>query len=105
MDEAVKAELERLRDEDKRQNHRIDELEKISATIQELAISVHTLAHDMAGMLAEQKEQGNRLDALESAPAKKWNNAMDKIIDTIIGSLVGAMMTGVIIVVAQQYIR
>lgn len=70
MDEAVKVELERLRDEDKRQNHRIEELEKISTTIQELAISVHTLAHDMAGMLAEQKEQGNRLDALESAPGK-----------------------------------
>lgn len=105
MDEAVKAELERLRDEDKRQNHRIDELEKISATIQELAISVHTLAHDMAGMLAEQKEQGNRLDALESAPAKKWNNAMDKIVDTIIGAMVGAMMTGIVVVVAQQYIK
>lgn len=105
MDEAVKAELERLRDEDKRQNHRIDELEKISATIQELAISVHTLAHDMAGMLAEQKEQGNRLDALEAAPGKKWNNAMNKIVDTIIGAVVGAMMTGVIVVIAQQYIK
>ena len=105
MDEAVKAELERLRDEDKRQNHRIDELEKISATIQELAFFKQKTAYEMAGMLAEQKEQGNRLDALESAPAKKWNNAMDKIIDTIIGALVGAMMTGVIIVVAQQYIR
>lgn len=30
---------------------------------------------------------------------------MDKIMDTIIGALVGAMMTGVIVVVAQQYIR
>ena len=105
MDEAVKAELERLRDEDKRQNHRIEELEKISTTIQELAISVHTLAHDMAGMLAEQKEQGKRLDALEAAPGKKWNNAVDKIIDIIIGAIGGAMMTGIIAVIAQQYLR
>ena len=41
MDEAVKAELARLRDEDNRQNHRIDDLEQSVKAIQDLTISVH----------------------------------------------------------------
>lgn len=47
MDEAVKAELARLRDEDNRQNHRIDDLEQSVKGIQDLTISVHALAQDM----------------------------------------------------------
>lgn len=49
MDEAVKAELARLRDEDNRQNHRIDDLEQSVKGIQDLTISVHALAQDHAG--------------------------------------------------------
>ena len=51
MDEAVKAELARLRDEDNRQNHRIDDLEQSVKAIQDLTISVHALAQDMRQML------------------------------------------------------
>lgn len=104
MDEAVKAELERLHDEDKRQNHRIEELEKISTTIQELAISVHTLAHDMAGMLAEQKEQGDRLTKLESKPAERWSDITKTFFNTMIGAGAGALAVGVIYLMAQ-YIK
>ena len=62
MDEALKAELERLRDEDRRQNRRIEILEGVTKEIQALALSIHGLAKDMEQMLQEQQEQGKRLD-------------------------------------------
>ena len=65
MDEAVKAELARLRDEDNRQNHRIDDLEQSVKAIQDLTISVHALAQDMRQMLSELKDQGSRLERFD----------------------------------------
>ncbi len=104
MDEAVKAELERLRDEDHRQNKRIDLLDESVKTIQDLVISVHTLAHDMKGMLEEQKGMGNRLDKLEQEPGNRWRRMGDKILDTAIGVLVGGIVTGAILL-ASQYMK
>ena len=101
MDEAVKAELARLRDEDNRQNHRIDDLEQSVKAIQDLTISVHALAQDMRQMLSELKDQGTRLErfdgrleALEQQPARRWQRMSDKVLDTAVGLLAGAVITG-----------
>ena len=51
MDDEIRVELERIRDEDRRQNRRLELLEESIKAIQELTISVHTLAHDMQQML------------------------------------------------------
>lgn len=101
MDEALQSELNRLRDEDRRQNHRLDALEETFKSIQELALSVHTLAHDMKQMLDEQREQGKRLDALEQEPGRKWRRLGDKAWDTAVGILFGGIATGLILMVAQ----
>ena len=95
MDEAVKAELARLRDEDNRQNRRIDDLEQSVKAIQDLTISVHALAQDMRQMLSELKDQ---------EPAKRWQRMSDKILDTAVGLLAGAVITG-LSMLAVQYIR
>ena len=47
MDNEIRVELERIRDEDQRQNRRIELLEESVKANQELATSVHLLAHDM----------------------------------------------------------
>ena len=86
MDEAVKAELARLRDEDNRQNHRIDDLEQSVKAIQDLTISVHALAQDMR------------------QPARRWQRMSDKVLDTAVGLLAGAVITG-LAMLAVQYIR
>lgn len=104
MDEAVKAELERLRDEDRRQNRRIELLEESAKNIQDLVLSIHTLAHDMKQMLDELQTHGQRLDKLEHEPARKWQRMGDKILDTAIGILAGGAITG-IVVMAIQYIK
>ena len=106
MDEAIKAELARLRDEDNRQNHRLNDLEQSVKMIQELTISVHALAQDMRQMLAELKDQGvrlerfdGRLEVLEQQPAKKWQR-----MDTAVGLVAGALVMGAV-AMAAQYIH
>ena len=102
MDEVVKAELARLRDEDNRQNHRIDDLEQSVKAIQDLTISVHALAQDMRQMLTERFD--GRLEALEQQPARRWQRMSDKVLDTAVGILAGAVITG-LAMLAVQYIK
>lgn len=101
MDEAVKVELQRLHDEEHRQNRRIELLEESVKSIQELTISVHTLAHDMKQMLEEQREQGNRLDQLEQEPADAWKRVKTTIITAILSTIAGGLATGLIFVLAR----
>lgn len=61
----MEAENRRLSDEDKRQNHRIDELESEVRQIGQLTTSVEKLAVSMESMVREQEQQGRRLEALE----------------------------------------
>ena len=44
MDEVVAAELKRIRDEDDRQNHRIDQLEQTVEKLNELMLTIQRLA-------------------------------------------------------------
>lgn len=101
MDEVLRAELARLHDENNRQNNRIKELEESMKITQELTTSIHTLAHDMKHMLDEQKEQGKRLDKLESAPAEQWSSMKRTIFNTIVGAGAGAFATGLAYMMAE----
>lgn len=87
MDEAVKSELERIRDEDRRQNKRIDKLEEISESVKELAVN-------MKHMLDEMSEQGKRLERLENIPNETAIGARRTAINTLIGVIVGALAAG-----------
>lgn len=101
MDDETRVELARIHDEDKRQNHRLDQLEENMKVIQELTISVHTLAHDMKQMLEEQKDQGQRLDKLEQEPADTWKKIKTTIITAIISAAAGSLVTGLIFLLSQ----
>ena len=96
MDEALKAELERLRDEDRRQNRRIEIVEGVTKEIQALALSIHGLAKDMEQMLQEQQEQGKRLDKqderlgkIEERDGERWRKAVGYVGTTVLGILIG----------------
>lgn len=79
----------RMEDEHTRQNHRIGELEDTVRQIGELTISVKEMAVSMKSMLAEQKSQGNRLEALESRDGEKWRAVVKYTITAIIGGTIG----------------
>lgn len=102
MDDAVRAELDRIHDEDNRQNHRIEDLEESVKSFQEIAMSVQRLAINMENMIVEQKKQGEKLARIEAEPAERWNSARRTAFTTIISVIAGAMATGLIVFVAQN---
>jgi len=89
FEKAIDAELNRLADEDSRQNKRIDALEESFKQISALASSVEKLAVNMEGMIKEQERQGQHLEALEKRDGEKWRNVAGYVTTAIIGLLIG----------------
>lgn len=104
MDEATRVEIERLRDEDKRQNRRIEVLEQSMETQQRIALSVEKLALNMEQMLKEQEKQGARLTALEQEPANRWSNMTRTIFNNITGAIITAVAGGILWAM-MQYLK
>lgn len=88
MDEANK----RLKDEDIRQNHRLDSLERTVEQIAELSTSVEKLAVNMKNMLEVQLAQGKRLTTLESRDGEKWRDTVKTVLVAVIGVVVGFLL-------------
>ena len=81
--------VKRKEDEDRRQNRRIEILEKSVQQFTSLTASVEKLALNMENMLKEQEAQGNRLEALEDRDGEKWRTMISYVGTTIIGILIG----------------
>lgn len=79
---------QRMEDEHKRQNHRIDKLEKETEQNNKLLVSVERLALSMENMQKEQKDQGERLEVLESRDGEMWRKAIGYIISAVIGGVI-----------------
>lgn len=94
----------RMDDEHHRMNRRIELLEEEVRQISQIASSVEKLATNMEGMLKEQQEQGERLATLEKEPADTWNRIKSKALDTAVGLVCGAFVTGAVLMIAQ-YIK
>lgn len=89
----------RMEDEHRRQNHRIELLEKATEQNNKLLISVERLALSMEGMQEEQKEQGEQLEkqsdrigVLESRDGEKWRDAAKNAGSCILGILIGYIL-------------
>lgn len=94
----------RMEEEHHRQNKRIELLEESVRQIGSIAMSVEKLAANMESMLKEQERQGERLGALEREPGNTWQRVKSKALDTGVGLVFGAFVTGVVMMVAQ-YIK
>ena len=81
--------------------HRIKDLETDNKIIMELSNSVQKLAINMEQMLAEQKEQGQRLKDLEDEPRNNWNSAKKTAFTSIISTLAGALAAGMIYILTH----
>ena len=86
---SMDAEHQRLEDENKRQNHRLDALERTVEQVAAISTSVEKLALNMENMLKEQVSQGKRLETLESRDGEMWRKVVGYVITTIIGIVVG----------------
>ena len=86
------AENNAIREENTRQNHRIDSIERTLEKTTNLTISVEKMAVSMEQMAKELKSQGERLEQIESKPSKRW----DLLISGILGAIAAAVGGGVI---------
>ncbi len=89
----MEAENKRLTDEDKRQNHRIDELEETVRQIGDLTASVKELAVSMKNMTKVQEQQGNDIEELKNRDGEMWRKVTGYVITTVIGIAVGFIFT------------
>lgn len=109
MDAAIaRAEYEehnrRMDDEHRRMNRRIEALEEEVREFKMISSNVERLATNMESMIVEQKKQGERLATLERGPGDTWNRIKSKALDTGVGLVCGAIITGLVLMMAQ-YIR
>lgn len=84
----MESENQRLKDENTRQNRRIDILESNAKEISAMATSVEKLATNMQSMVKVQEQQGKRLTILESRDGDMWRKVVSHIVTTIIGAAV-----------------
>lgn len=85
----MESENRRLSDEDKRQNRRIDELEKAVRQIGELTTAIKTLAVNMEGMVKEQEQQGRRLEVLEGRDGERWRQVTGYAVTAVVSIVLG----------------
>lgn len=94
MEEATRIKFESIEDENNRQNHRIDAIEKDLADLRTLTSSVERLSINMQHMLEQMKSQDGRIGKLENAPLESVKGARQTLINTIVSVMAGALAVG-----------
>ena len=82
----------RMEEEDKRQNRRIERVEKSIHQIGDIAMSVEKMAVSLQSMVKEQEQQGKRLEALESRDGEMWRKAVGYAVTALVGAVLGFML-------------
>lgn len=73
----------------KRVSKRLEGVEKTSEQINALAISIQKLTSEMTNMSELQKEQNEKLEAIENRDGDTWRKVKNYVITAIIGIVVG----------------
>lgn len=87
------ARIQRIDDENARQNKRIDKLESAFEKLSDLTASVQLLAQKMGDMKDELARQGDRLQTIEKEPAEKWRKLTWLVITAVAGAAVGYILS------------
>lgn len=92
----------RMEDEHKRINHRIVNLEELTALIHEIATNTNNMSR-------EQKEQGERLEKLDNkimimqqAPADTWTRIKNEALMTVVKAISTGAAVGFVLVIAEN---
>lgn len=83
----------RMQDEHTRQNKRISLLEEKTEENNKLLLAIERLTSSIKNMQEELKNQGDRLNILESRDGEMWRKVVSHVITTAIGILVGLIFT------------
>lgn len=75
-----------------RVNHRLKHLENQEERQTELLLSIKELTTEMKDIKTTQKEQGERLETLESRDGESWRNAKWYVFTTVLGAIIGYLL-------------
>lgn len=81
--------VKRMDDEHARINHRVAELEKVVKEINDLTISISEMSTSMKQMIEELRNQGGRLEKLESRDGEMWRKVVGHALTCVIGIVIG----------------
>lgn len=98
MDEFLSTEVhaefaQRMEDEHRRINRRLEGVESSVKEINRLTLSVQSLAESVQRMCKEQERQSERLQTLEGRDGEKWREVVKYLITGVVGAVVGYIMT------------
>lgn len=94
MDEAkLENRLTTLETQQQYMADQIIDMQETQSEIRSLAMSVNSLAGSVKRLVEDMCKANTRLDAIEKAPAAKWERLKDTIIFGGIGILIGAIVT------------
>lgn len=96
MDETVKVELQRIHDEEGRQNHRLNDLEQAVKELSDLVLNIQRLTISVESLTKEVQRQGERLEVIEQKPAQNWNTMTRTIFTTIISAIAGGIAVWIV---------
>lgn len=93
---------QRMEDEHKRVNKRVEVLEKNYEQLTELTMCVREQTMTINNMAQEVQRQGEQLGQITSEPARQWGRAKDKAIDAVVGMVIGGLMGLVLSAIAMS---
>ncbi len=80
--------LTELEERAKSNSHRLDEVEKRQANLEELTSTVKVLAVREESVEADVKEIKSDVKGLSEKPGKRWDNLVDKIVWAVAAALI-----------------
>lgn len=92
----MESENQRIDDENHRQNKRLEALEETVKEINKLSISIEKMTSSIQTMTGEITKQGQRIEGLESKPAKRWEALIGALIGAVAAAIGAAFMAGII---------
>ena len=75
---------------------RIDELEEEMKDNRELTVAVKEIATEIKHLREEQTDMNKRLKEIEDKPAQKWDKVTMTIIATVVGGIIGALISQIL---------
>ena len=78
----------------KSNTHRMEAVEKNQEALNQIATSVAVMAEQQKNISKKVDDIDNKVGAIESKPAKRWDSMMDKLIAALVGAFLAWLATG-----------
>ena len=92
--EAIGAALARQEEQIKGLARRMDNLEKLTESVNKLAISVERLTAQQAANDTEIETLTGKVNDLEAKPAKRWETVVASVISALVGAGIALLIKG-----------